>query len=211
MTPPSQRRYTMAARAEAAARTRDHIVGAAASRIRSSGRPLSLTEVAQAARVSRTTVYRHFPVVAELLDAVAAGLLARADFGALLEAVELPDPVRALHQVILCGTRIWATDPELVRGLLWLAQAQPDAIPVIRRLDAGREAIMERLVQRLDDDHRLRPGLHKARAVDLLLAATAFEGWDQLVTTRHRNAATASAVIAELALTAVGVHAEKCP
>ena len=123
--------------------------------------------------------------------------------GALLQAVELPDPVHALRQVIVAGTRIWATDPKLVPGLLWLAHAQPDATPVIRRLDSGRAAIMERLVQRLYDDGRLRHGLHQARAVDILVAATAFEGWDQLVTTRHRSPASTSKVIAELAVTAI--------
>lgn len=203
MTTPGPRRYTMAARADAVARTRQQIVVAAAGLVRGSARPLSLTEVAQVARVSRTTIYRHFPTVGDLLDAVAAGLLARADFSALLQAVELPDPVYALRQVIVAGTRIWATDPKLVRGLLWLAHAQPDAIPVIRRLDSGREAIMERLVQRLHDDGSLRHGLHPSRAVDILVAATAFEGWDQLVTTRHRSPASASEVIAELALTAI--------
>lgn len=58
---------------------------------------------------------------------------------------------------------------------------------------------MEPLVQRPDGDRRLRQVLHQVRTVDLLIAATGFEGWNQLVTARHRSAGSTSAMIAKFA------------
>ena len=50
---------------------------------------------------------------------------------------------------------------------------------------------------------RLRDGLARARAVDLLTVITAFAAWDELVTARNRSAATATAAIVDLAVRAV--------
>jgi AcrR family transcriptional regulator len=195
----------MSARAGAVARTRRQILDAAAARIRVSAEPLTLLDIADRAAVSRATLYRHFASVTGLLDAVAADLLARARFDLLLAALEVPDPVQALRQVTMVGTGIWAIDTALVRNLLALARAQPEAVPVIAQLEHGRLAVLERLVDRLDQAGRLRSGLAPARAVDLLLVITAFAAWDELRTTRNRPPAAATAAITGLALRAV-VH-----
>jgi hypothetical protein len=156
---------------------------------------------------SRTRIVTGRPSasVTGLLDAVAADLLARARFDLLLAALEVPDPVQALRQVTMVGTGIWAIDTALVRKLLALARAQPEAVPVIAQLEHGRLAVLERLVDRLDQAGRLRSGLAPARAVDLLLVITAFAAWDELRTTRNRPPAAATAAITGLALRAV-VH-----
>ena len=193
----------MGARAEAMALTRQQIIDAAARRVRVSAEPLALADIAARAGVSRTTLYRHFASVTDLLDAVAADLLARARFDRLLAALELGDPLDALRQVIIAGTAIWAADTSLVRNLLFLARAQPEAVPVIEQLERGRVTAMERLVARLHQAGRLRGDLAHARAVDLLLVVTAFAAWDELVTARSRTAATAAAIIADLAMRAV--------
>jgi len=193
----------MGARADAVARTRQQIIDAAADRIRVSAEPLTLLDIAAQAGVSRATLYRHFASVTGLLDAVAADLLARADYGRLLSALEAPDPFRALQQVIMAGTGIWAADTALVRNLMALARAQPEAVPVITQLEGGRLAALERLVARLHQAGRLRGGLGRARAVDLLLVITAFAAWDELRTTRGRSAAAATATITDLAVRAV--------
>jgi AcrR family transcriptional regulator len=193
----------MGARAEATARTRQQIIDAAARQIRVSPEPLVLAGVAARAGVSRTTLYRHFASVTELLDAVATDLLARARFDRLLAALELGDPVEALRQVIVAGTAIWAIDTTLVRNLFCLARAQPEATPVIGQLERGRVTAMEHLALRLHQAGRLRDGLARARAVDLLMVITAFAAWDELVTARNRPAATATAAVADLAVRAV--------
>lgn len=132
-----------------------------------------MARIAVAVGLSRTTVYRHSQSVADLLDAVAADLLSRASFDQLLMAVDRPDPIDALAEVIRLGCGIWALDPDLVRNLNALAHTQTDAVPAIDQLEAGRIQIMERLVQRLDEAGALAAGLSQRDAVDLLLAATA--------------------------------------
>lgn len=193
----------MSARAEAMARTRQQIIDAAARRVRVSAEPLTLLDVAARVGVSRTTLYRHFASVADLLDGVAADLLARARFDRLLAALELDNPVDALRQVTIAGTAIWAADTALVRNLICLARAQPEAVPVIDQLELGRVTAMERLATRLYRAGRLRDGLARAQAVDLLVVVTAFAAWDELVTTRNRSAATATDAIVDLAMRSV--------
>ena len=193
----------MSARADAVARTRQQIIEAAAARLRVSAGPLTLLDVAGRAGVSRATLYRHFASVTALLDAVAADLLARARFDRLLAALEDPDPVQALREVVMAGTGIWAADTPLVRNLLAMASAQPEAVPVIAQLEHGRLAAIERLADRLHQAGRLRSGLTRAHAADLLLVITAFTAWDELRTARHRSPAAATAIIAGLAHRAV--------
>ena len=193
----------MSVRADAVARTRQQITQAAAARIRISAEPLTLLDVAARAGVSRATLYRHFASVTALLDAVAADLLARARFDRLLAALEDPDPVRALRDVVTAGTGIWAADTALVRNLLAMASTQPDAVPVIAQLEHGRLAALERLADRLHQAGRLRRGLTRAHAVDLLLVITAFPAWDELRTARHRSPQAATATITDLARQAV--------
>jgi len=184
-------------------RTRQEIVRRAAERLRGSPEPVTLVEIAAAVGVSRTTVYRHFRSISGLLDAVAADLLSRARFDRLLAAVGLPDPVAALAEVTRLGCGIWAIDPDLIRNLFALARAQADALPVIEQLEAGRVQVMERLVERLGDAGALASGLSRRDAVDLLVAATCFAGWDQIVTARRRPPATATRLIVRMALQAV--------
>jgi len=193
----------MRARADAVSRTRQDIVRRAAGQLRRSPQPVTLAGIAAAAGVSRTTVYRHFGSITGLLDAVAADLLSRARFDQLLAAVGLPEPVAALAEVTRLGCGIWAVDPDLVRNLFALARAQPDALPVIDQLEAGRVQVMEHLVQRLDDAGALAAGLSRRDATDLLVAATGFAGWDQIVTARGRSPATATELIIRMAVRAV--------
>ena len=126
-----------------------------------------------------------------------AGLVCAAGFDALTEHAFLND------QVIMAGSGIWASDPVLVRNLTGLARVQPEALPVIAQLERGRLAAMEHLANRLHRTGGLRRDLTPAHAVDLLLISTAFAAWDELVTSRNRSPAAATAAITDLAVTAV--------
>ncbi len=126
-----------------------------------------------------------------------AGLVCAAGFDALTEHAFLND------QVIMARSGIWASDPVLVRNLTGLARVQPEALPVIAQLERGRLAAMEHLANRLHRTGRLRRDLTPAHAVDLLLISTAFAAWDELVTSRNRSPAAATAAITDLAVTAV--------
>jgi len=103
----------------------------------------------------------------------------------------------------MAGSGIWASDPVLVRNLTGLARAQPEALPVIAQLERGRLAAMEHLANRVYRTGRLRRDLTPAHAVDLLLISTALAAWDELVTSRNRSPAAATAAITDLAVTAV--------
>ena len=132
----------MGVRAQAVARTREQIIDATADRIRSSPEPLALARVAAHAGVSRATLYRHFASVTDLLDGVAADLLARSRFDRLLAALELDDPVEALRQVTIAGTGIWAIDTTL-NTTARMASSATSPIPNIiqaRQSDSSSES-----------------------------------------------------------------------
>ena len=90
-----------------------------------------------------------------------------------------------------------------MRNLSALGRTHPEALPVITQLERGRLAVMEHLAGRLHQAGCLRPGLTRARAVDLLLVITAFAAWDELVTSRNRSPADAAAAVIDLAIWAV--------
>jgi hypothetical protein len=87
--------------------------------------------------------------------------------------------------------------------MMALAAVQPEAVPVIEQLELGRVQAMARLVERIARAGRLRPGLGRERAVDLLTVATSFATWDQLTTRRRRGPRAARASVIDLAMRAV--------
>ena len=174
-----------------------------AARIRISAEPLTLLDIAARAGVSRATLYRHFASVTDLLDAVAADLLARARFDRLLAALEDPDPVGRCATSSRPGPGSGPPIPP------WSATSSPWPAPSPTRCRSSPSsntaalAALERLADRLHQAGRLRRGLTRARAVDLLLVITAFPAWDELRTARHRSPQAATATITDLARHAV--------
>jgi AcrR family transcriptional regulator len=99
-------------------RTRDALVSGAADLIRR-GQPVSVTEVADAARVSRTTAYRYFPT-SEMLSAQASLFVAGS-----IETQHLDDiihgtgtPEEKLDAVIAGSDAMTATNESAFRSLL---------------------------------------------------------------------------------------------
>ena len=196
----------MRARADAASRTRQEIVWRAAKRLRRSPEPVTLVEIAAAAACHARTVYRHFRSITGLLDAVAADLLSRARFDQLLAAASLPEPAAAPAEVTRLGCGIWALDPNLVRNLVALARVQADALPVIDHLRSAECRSWNAWSSvSMTPAWAQRPASRRD-AVDLLVAATGFAGWDQIVTARRRSPATATKLIVCMALRAVTWH-----
>jgi AcrR family transcriptional regulator len=99
-------------------RTRDALVNGAADLIRR-GQPVSVTEVADAARVSRTTAYRYFPT-SEMLSAQAslfvAGSIETQHLDDLLHGTGTPE--EKLDAVIAGSDAMTATNESAFRSLL---------------------------------------------------------------------------------------------
>src|SRR5918911_4824363 len=118
----SPRDYRLGRRAEAIEQTRQRILAAARELlVRDDYRSTSVDEVARVADVARATVYYQFGSKAGLLEAVVADIERRAGQAAVVDAVQLADPVDALRQAFLTGCRFWAAEHALVRRLTGLA------------------------------------------------------------------------------------------
>jgi AcrR family transcriptional regulator len=114
----------------------------------------SVAEVAQAAGVGRVTLYGHFPSRQELLDAVFAHALAKANTVLDAEAIDHGPAAEALSRLIRSSWPILAQH----RGLL--AAAQRDLPPArIRQHHDQTMARVERLIARGQDEGDFRTDL----------------------------------------------------
>jgi TetR/AcrR family transcriptional repressor of mexCD-oprJ operon len=114
----------------------------------------SLAEVAQAAGVGRVTLYGHFPSRQELMDAVFAHALAKANAVLDAEAIDHGAASDALSRLIRSSWPILAQH----RGLL--AAAQRELPPArIRRHHDQAMARVERLIARGQDEGDFRTDL----------------------------------------------------
>jgi len=114
-------------------RTRDDIVGAAIDLLKSGATP-SMSEIAEAARVSRRTLYLHFPTLDQLLTDARIGLLSKQMVDAELELVDpggdVEKRVTAMIDAIIENARV--TLP-LGRSLIKLTIETPAASDKPRR------------------------------------------------------------------------------
>jgi AcrR family transcriptional regulator len=182
---PRKRPYRQRLRAEAATRTRQQIIEAARQALTTV--PLhspTVAEIAELAKVARSTVYTGFGSREGLLLAVAEDLLRRGGFDRLQRASSHPDAVVALESSLKEAARLAATEHAVGRAILSLAAVDPDAASAAARLDQGRLQGMHNLADRLAEQGRLRPGLGRDEVVDVLWVLTNPETFEQLYTGR---------------------------
>ena len=162
------------------------ILDAALSLIaRRGGADVTMAEIAKAARVSRQAVYLHFGDRGALLVALVRhadekrGLVA-----AIRKIAEAPTGVAALREMVALQARM---NP----GIWALARA----LDAVRRVDKAverswQDRLQHRLdgcraiVDRLQQEGALRPGLDPAAAADLLWTMTSLRTWEDLVLLR---------------------------
>lgn len=170
----SARRYTLRRRAIALERTRQAILSAARAQLARVGYgTLRVEDVARRARVSRRTVYAHFPTRALLAE---AALRDRAD--ALRERVARWRPRSSqaedvLEEIVAFHARSYREEYALMETLSEGAPQRGRAI--LRELDAERLRNISRTVQALASQGSLR-----ARALDataLIHAALSYPAW----------------------------------
>jgi len=110
-------------------RTRTAIVDAAA-RLLSEGRPTpGVSEIAEAADVSRRTIYQYFPTVDQLLLDATLGLLAQSDVDAAIEGAGTNGgaPVERVEAMIRAIGELAASSLPLGRSLVRLTVEAPPA------------------------------------------------------------------------------------
>ena len=155
-------------------RTHDDIIAAAIELLRSGATP-SMAEIAEAARVSRRTLYLHFPTLDQLLTDAKIGLLSKQAVDAELELVDpggdVEKRVTVMIDAIIENAR--ATLP-LGRSLIKLTIDTP-ALPDTPRRGYRRVAWIEKALA------PLRPEL-PAREFERLVSALAMViGWEGLI------------------------------
>lgn len=182
----SPRRYDQRLRAEAADETRRRILDALYARLQERpAEPVSVEEIAQLARVARSTVYLIFGSRAGLFDALAAELFLTGEFALVEAASANPDGRESLRDAVLGGARMFAAHRDVFRVLYSMAQLDANAVGgAVQRLEAGRSAGMARLAERLAAQDLLRPGVTPEDAANMLWLLSSFDSFDVLYTGR---------------------------
>ena len=170
-----------ATRDEHSKRTRDRIVAATRALMVESGFPrMSLEDVAQAAGVTRVTVYNQFGSRRGLLEAVFDDIAERGVFARLADTITRADPRDALRDTLREFCRIWASNEAVFRRVLGMAEVDPEVHDAFAPRDARRQRTSHDLVVRLAAARRLRPGWTRARAVAVLHTLTDFGTYQRL-------------------------------
>jgi len=158
-------------------RTRAAIVDAAAELLRQGRAAPGVNEIAEAADVSRRTVYQYFPTVDQLLLDATLGLLAQADVDAAIDAAGAghPDATERVEAMIKALGDIAVDSLSLGRSLIRLTVDTPAAEPTQPKRGYRRISWIERAVEPLrgDLDHDLYERLVSGLAMVV--------GWEALI------------------------------
>ena len=199
------RKYEKRLRAENAEQTRRRIRDAVASRLRDAPtQPVSLDDVAQLARVARSTIYTVFGSRAGLFDAFVDDLWARTGLPSLTEAVANPDARQHLRAGITAASAMYAADRDIYRVLYSMAQLDPNSVGgAVAKMEQERSGGMAHVVNRLAEDGALRTGISRKRATDVLWMICSFDAFDQLYTNRDLSLDESVEVLIALAESAL--------
>ena len=180
------RRYQQRLRAESAEETKRRILDAVAQRLRDAPtEPVSLDQVAQLAKVARSTIYLVFGSRAGLFDAFTDDLWARTGLPALTQAVAHPDAREHLRGGIAAASRMYAADRDIYRVLFSMARLDPDSVGgAVDKMERERTGGMAHVARRLDEAGALRDDVTVDQAADILWMLCSFESFDALYTGR---------------------------
>ena len=156
-------------------RTRAAIVEAAAELLRS-GRTPSVNDVAEAADVSRRTVYQYFPTLEQLLIDATLGMLAQSTVDEAIDAADIGGDVNERVAAMIRALFAMSTETlPLGRALIRLTVDSAADRDVAPRRGYRRIAWIERALE------PLRPELDAARFERLVSALAMVVGWEALL------------------------------
>ena len=180
-----KRPYRQRLRAESSAMTRQRIIDAARQVLTTQPlRSFNLSEVAELARVVRSTIYTVFGSREGLLRAVAQDMTERGGWERMREAFRDPDAWAAIRRNIEEGTRMVASEHPVILAISVLAMVDPDAAVVAAEMDEVRLQGLRSLARRLGEQGYLRPELDHEQAVEILWVLTSWNSFDQLYSGR---------------------------
>ena len=195
------RKYEQRLRAESAEETRRRILDAVADRLRSAPiEPINLEQIAQKARVSRSTIYLVFGSRAGLFDAFVEDLWARTGLPALTKAVSAPDAREHLRAGLNAASRMYAADRDVYRALYSMSRLDPATVGnAVARMETEQTGGMAYVARRLSEDGLLRPDLTVRAAADILWVICSFDALDLLLTGRKLSLTRAIDTLIEMA------------
>jgi AcrR family transcriptional regulator len=183
----SPRAYRSPVREAASSETRARILEAARSLLSQSG-PAAFTidAVATAADVARMTVYNQFGSKTGLVEALSDDLAVRGGIRRLPEAFTAEDAMTGLAILVEVFTSLWSRERALVRPLRALALLDPELARSNR--DLRRRQALTVLIRRLASETGRPAPADQEAAIDLLLALTSFETYENLAQGRNEAA-----------------------
>src|ERR1700730_3704223 len=169
----STRSYVSSVRTAAAAAKRDRVIEAAARSLRedASIAGFSLDAVANAAGVTRLTVYHQFGSRRGLLEAVVDDIARRGGLNEIAGAMAMADPRAALDRLVEIFCAFWNRDPAV--GRLHEAMAtDPEFAQALLERNERRRQTFRVLVRRIAE----KTASPQARqdTVDMIFALTSF-------------------------------------
>jgi AcrR family transcriptional regulator len=181
-----KRQYTQRLRAEAAEENRQRILDTLYERLREAPeRPISVDEVAQRARVARSTIYLVFGSRGGLFDALTDHLLTGPGYQRILEAVRHPDARESLRGALAGGVDMYAAHHEVLRILGSMAKLDPEGVgQAIARAEGERSRGVARQAARLGEQGLLRADVTVDRATAVIWLLAGFDAYDALATGR---------------------------
>jgi AcrR family transcriptional regulator len=206
----AKRPYTQRLRAQAAEQNRQRILDTLYERLREApAQPVSVDEVAQRARVARSTIYLVFGSRSGLFDALTEHLLSGAGYRRILDAVRRPDPRESLRGALAGGVDMFAAHHEVLRILHAMAKLDPAGVgQAIARAERERALGVARVASRLEKRRLLRPGLTVERATAVIWLLAGFDAYDTLATGRGLAPQEITEVLVETAESALLVDRE---
>jgi AcrR family transcriptional regulator len=135
----------------------------------------TMDELAEAAGVSRATVFNRFGSKLGVLQALFRRGMEGPEMEAIQNALEIEDPVESLETTIDASCAIWEVCGYVVEQLQAIVVLEPDASALIEEQEVEQRRDLQSLARRLARAGRLRPGLSEARAVAILHMLTSLE------------------------------------
>jgi AcrR family transcriptional regulator len=137
----------------------------------------TMDELAEAAGVSRATVFNRFGSKLGVLQELFTRGMESPEMRAIGDALAIDDPVAALDAVVEAGCACWERHGFVIEQLQAIAILEPDAGEMVELEREEHRHDLRGLARRLGAADLLRPGLSESRATAALHMLTSVESF----------------------------------